>query len=107
MYKQFATLLKSFGKILPKPTKVIKFYIIIGTFCYSWLTFIKTSIRNTNLLWYNSINIIYRSFQDIFGYKIIKLCIFSTNAKIYLFCKLNPNKTNLKGPVKFKFYTAQ
>ena len=25
---------------------------------------------------------------------------------IYLFCKLNLNKTNLKGPVKFKFHKS-
>ena len=36
--KQFSTLLKSFGEILPK---VIKFCAITGTFCYSWETFIK------------------------------------------------------------------
>ena len=86
--------------------KVIKFCIIIGTFCYSWVTFIKILIKSNNLLWYKSINIIYRSFKDVFGCKIIKLYIFSTNAKIYLFCKLNLNKTNLKGPVKFKFYKS-
>ena len=40
------------------------------------------------------------------GCKMIKLHIFSTNAKIYLFCKLNLNKMNLKGPVKFKFYKS-
>ena len=84
--------------------KVIKFCIIIGTFCYSWVTFINILIKSNNLLWYKSINIIYRSLQDIFGYKIIKLHIFSTNPKIYLFCNLNLNETNLKGPVKFKFY---
>ena len=41
-----------------------------------------------------------------FGCKIVKLRIFSTNAKIYLFYKLNLNKMNLKGPVKFKFYKS-
>ena len=71
-----------------------------------WGVVIKISIKSNNLLWYKSINIIYRSFQDVFGCKIIKLCIFSTNAKIYLFCKLNLNKTNLKGPVNFKFYKS-
>ena len=86
--------------------KVIKFCVIIGTFCYSLVTFFKILIKSDNLLWYKSINIIYRSLQDIFGYKIIKLHIFSTNAKIYLFCKLNLNEMNLKGPVKFKFHKS-
>ena len=86
--------------------KVIKFCVIIGTFCYSWVTFIKILIKSNNLLWYKSIHIIYRSFQDVLGYKIIKLHIFSTNTKVYLFCKLNLNKTNLKGPVKFKFHKS-
>ena len=36
----------------------------------------KSSRKRKNLLWYKSIHIIYRSFQDILGYKIIKLCIF-------------------------------
>ena len=93
-------------KFHQNPPKVIKFCIIIGTFCYSWVTFIEISIKSNNILWYKSINIIYRSFQDIFGCKIVKLCIFSTNANIYLFCKLNLNKMNLKGPVKFKFYKS-
>ena len=68
--------------------------------------FIEISIKGNNLLWYKSIHIIYRSFQDILGYKIVKLLIFSTNAKVYLFCKLNLNKTNLKGLVKFKFHKS-
>ena len=68
--------------------------------------FIKISIKSNNLLWYKSINITYRSFQDVFGYKIIKLCIFLQMQNIYLFCKLNLNKTNLKGPVKFKFHKS-
>ena len=93
-------------KSCQKLPKVIKFCIIIGTFCYSWVTFIEILIKSNNLLWYKSINIIYRPFQDIFGCKIIKLCIFSTNAKIYLFCKLNLNKMNLKGLVQFKFYKS-
>ena len=67
---------------------------------------IEISIKSNQLLWYKSINFTYRSFQDIFGYKIIKLRIFSTNAKIYLFCKLSLNKMNLKGPVKFKFHKS-
>ena len=50
------------------------------------------------------LSIIYESFQDIFGYKIIKLHIFLQMQKVYLFCKLNLNKMNLRGPVKFKFY---
>ena len=69
--------------------KVIKFLIIIGTFCCSWVTLC---------------NIMYKSFQDVFGYKIIKLHIILQMQNIYLFCKLNLNKTNLKGPVKFKFH---
>ena len=32
--------------------------------------------------------------------------MFSTNAKIYLFCKLNLNTVNLKRPVKFKFHKS-
>ena len=106
MYKQFATLLKSFGEILPKRTKIYQVLHHNRYILYSWVTFIKISIKSNNLLWYKSINIIYRSLQDVFGYKIIKLCIFSTNAKIYLFCKLNLNEINLKGPVKFKFYES-
>ena len=69
--------------------------------------FIEILIKGNNLLWYKSINITYRPFQDIFGYKIIKLCIFFLQMQnIYLFCKLNLNKMNLKGPVKFKFHKS-
>ena len=87
--------------------KVIKFCIKISTLCYSGGVFIEILIKSNNLLWYKSISIIYRSFQDVFGCKIIKLCIFSTHAKIYLFCKLNLNRTNLKRPVKCKFYKSK
>ena len=105
MYKHicytFQSHLVKFHQNLPK---VIKFCDIIGTFCCSWVTFIKISIKSNNLLWYKSIHTIYRSFQDVLGYKIIKLGIFSANANIYLFCKLNLNTMNLKRPVKFKFH---
>ena len=63
-------------KFCQKLPKIIKFCIIIGTFCYSWVAFIKILIKSNNLLWLKSTNIIYRSFQDVFGYKIIKLHIF-------------------------------
>ena len=67
--------------------------------------FIKILIKINNLLWYKSIHTIYKSFQDVLGYKIVKLHI-STNANIYLFCKLNLNTMNLKRPVKFKFHKS-
>ena len=106
MYKHlcytFQSHLAKFHQNLPK---VIKFCVIIGTFCYNWVIFIEISINSNNLLWYKSIHIIYRSFQDVPGYKIIKLHV-STNANIYLFCKLNLNTMNLKGPVKFKFHKS-
>ena len=68
--------------------------------------FIEILIKSNNLLWYKSINITYRSFQDVCGYKIVKLHNFLQNAKIYLFCKLSLNQMNLKGPVKFKFHKS-
>ena len=95
----FQSHLVKFHQILPK---VIKFIDVIGTFCCSGVTFIKISIKNNNLLWYKSIHTISKSFQDVLGYKIIKLCIF-INANIYLFCKLNLNTVNLKRPVNSNF----
>ena len=95
---------KSFGKILPKTTKSYQVSCHNRYFCYSRVTFIEILIKDNNLLWYKSIHIIYRSFQDVLGCKIIKLCIYYTNTNIYLFCKLNLNTTNLKGPVNFKFH---
>ena len=89
-----------FCQILPK---VIKFIDVIGTFCCSWVTFIKISIKDNTLLWYKFIHTIHSSFQDIWVYKIIKLRHFSTNANIYLFCQLNLNTTNLKRPVNSNF----
>ena len=100
----FATLFKVIWQNFAKTyQQVIKFFDIKGTFCCSLVTFIEILIKSNNLLWYKSIHTIYRSFQDVLGYKIVKIMHFSANAKIYLFCKLNLNKTNLKRPVKFKF----
>ena len=101
----FATLFKVIWQNFAKTYQQVIKFVTIGTFCYSWVTFIKISIKDNSLLWYKSIHIIYRSFQDVLGYKIIKLHVF-INANIYLFCKLNLNTTNLKRPVKFKFHKS-
>ena len=98
MYKQFAALFKSVGKISQNSPQVIKFIDVIGTICYSGVTFIEILIKDSSLLWYKSIHTIYRSFQDVWG-KNHKNCTFPANAKIYLFCKLNLNTMNLKRPV--------
>ena len=73
MYKQFAVLFQSFGKISPNSAKGYQVY----------------QCNRYNLLWYKSIHTIYRSFQDVLGYNIIKLGIVYANANIYIFCKLN------------------
>ena len=107
MYKQFATLLKGhltkFHQILPKSYQISQHNRCI---LLQLGNFIKILITGNNLLWYKSIHIIYRSFQDVFGVQNCKIMHFSANAKIYLFCKLNLYTMNLKRPVKFKFHKS-
>ena len=94
---------KSVGEISPNCTQSYQVYQHNRYNLLQWGNFIKISIKDNNLLWYKSIHTIHRSFQDIWGYKIIKLRHFSTNANIYLFCKLNLNTMNLKRPVNSNF----
>ena len=102
VYRQFTALFKSFGKILPNSPLVIKFIDVIGTICCSGVTFIEISIKDNKPLWYQSIHTIYRSFQDIWGTKIVKLRHFLQMQIFTHFCKIKP-KYELEKTSKFKF----
>ena len=70
VYRQFTALFKVICKISPNSPQVIKFVDVIGTICCSRVTSIEISIKDNYVLWYKSIHIIYRSFQDIWGTKL-------------------------------------
>ena len=102
VYRQFTALFKSFGEISPNSLQVIKFIDVIGTICFSGVTFIEILIKDNKTtvvsIYTHNLQVISRCL----GYKNHKIKAFPANANIYSFCKLNLN-TNLKRPVKFKF----
>ena len=75
---------KSFGEISPKSTKSYQVshhnrYILLQLG-----NFIEILIKGNNLLWYKSMNITYRSFQDVFWVQNRKIMPFFLFTKLYI-----------------------